>query len=151
MRIKQKPALCTVLFLLIPIVFLPAQEDDLDTALYAVGQLGGANLYFTYLTLGTVADGYVGGGYTADTASSLADDAINLSKGAIDSLQRIVDELTISRDDRDTIKKMIASYELLIGQANGLKSYIDDPEQSADYQTYREKAWKSIADLLQIQ
>ncbi len=151
MKIKQKSAVCILLLVFIPIVLLPAQEDDLDTALYAVGQLGGANLYFTYLTLGTVADGYVGGSYTSETASSLADDAINLSRGAIDSLQRIVDELIVSQDDRGTIKKMISAYELLIGQANGLKSYIQDSSQSADYQIYREKAWKSISELLQIQ
>jgi hypothetical protein len=44
---------------------------------------------------------------------------------------------------------MVEAHELLIRQAQGLLSYIDDPESSEEFQRYRQAAWEKIAAILE--
>jgi hypothetical protein len=126
---------------------LSAQEED--PALYAVGALGASNLYSSYVVLATVADGYASASYSENTARDLAEESIALHESSVEALRRLVAENVVSASDRAIVSDMIEAHELLIRQAEGLLSYIDDPDASEQFQQYREAAWEKISTILE--
>jgi hypothetical protein len=124
-----------------------AQEED--PALYAVGALGASNLYSSYVVLATVADGYASASYSETTARDLAEESIALHESSLEALRRLVDENVVSESDRAIVADMIEAHELLIRQAEGLLSYIDNPDASEQFQRYREAAWQKISAILE--
>jgi hypothetical protein len=127
---------------------LSAQEEE-DPALYAVGALGASNLYSSYVVLATVADGYASASYSENTARDLAEESIALHESSVEALRRLVAENVVSASDRAIVSDMIEAHELLIRQAEGLLSYIDDPDASEQFQQYREAAWEKISTILE--
>lgn len=123
---------------------------ELDPSLFAVGSLGASNLYFSYVVLGTVADGYASRGYGADMARSLAEEAIALNRSSRNALQTLIDNGRIAEEDREVVSQMIEAHGLLIEQAQALLTYIDDRSQTEQFQRYREQAWELISSVLGI-
>lgn len=126
---------------------LGAQQQD--PALYAVGALGASNLYSSYVVLATVADGYASASYSENTARDLAEESIALHESSVEALRRLVAENVVSASDRAIVADMIEAHELLISQAEGLLTYIDDPDSSEQFQQYREAAWEKISTILE--
>jgi len=124
--------------------------ESLDPSLFAVGSLGASNLYFSYVVLGTVADGFASRGYGADMARSLAEEAIALNDGSRDALQSLLDEGRVAEEDREVVSQMIEAHGLLIQQAEGLLAYIEDRSRTEQFQRYREQAWERISAVLGI-
>jgi hypothetical protein len=124
--------------------------DQLDPSLFAVGSLGASNLYFSYVVLGTVADGFASRGYGKDMARSLAEEAIALNRGSRNALQTLIDQGRVADADRDVVSEMIEAHGLLIQQAQGLLSYIEDRSQTEQFQRYRQRAWEKISAVLGI-
>lgn len=126
----------------------PSLYSEEDPQLYALGVVSASNLYFSYLVLGTVADGYAAGGYGADIATRLAEESIALTRSSIDALRMLLSTGSVGGEDRDVLEGLIETHQLLLGQANGLMSYIEDSSQTADFLRYRDQAWQQISRLL---
>ena len=142
---KKLAVVLVVLSMLVPVASAHAEED---ARLYALGMVSASNLYFSYLVLGTVADGYASGGYGADMATNLTEEAIALTRSSIDALQMLVSDSAIAGDDRDVVEGLIETHQLLLRQAIGLLSYIEDPENTEEFLRYRDLAWKNISQML---
>lgn len=127
----------------------PSVAQEEDPALYAVGALGTSNLYSSYVVLATVADGFASGSYGEATARDLAEESIALHQGSVDALRQLIERNAVSESDRDVVSDMIEAHELLIRQARGLLSYVENPESSAEFQRYRDAAWEKIASILE--
>ena len=122
-----------------------------DAVLVALGTLGASNLYYSYLTLGTTADGFVGGTYNGQVAISVANEAIFMNGNARGGLAKLIDSPTIAREDRDVLVVMVQTYDILNNQAKALIQFIsDDKDDGSTYQKYRAEAWKRIVDLFGI-
>jgi hypothetical protein len=128
-----------------------ALGPEADPALYAVGALGASNLYATYFLLGTLADGYATDAYTVSFADELARDVIGLSESSVDVLEELLTDDGLVGEDRRLVREMIRAHTLLINQAWGLISYIEDAEDTDDWFRYRRAAWELITELLQIE
>lgn len=122
--------------------------QDEDPALYAVGTLGVSNLYSSYVVLATVADGYASASYGETTARDLAEESIALHNSSVEALNRLLDRNVVSDSDRSIVEDMVEAHELLIKQAEGLLAFIEDPEDSEQFQRYRQAAWEKIATIL---
>lgn len=145
-RYRMVFAVAAVAFVLAGPILLAQEEDP---ALYAVGALGASNLYSSYVVLATVADGYASASYSENTARDLAEESIALHESSAQALRRLLDENVVSESDRAIIIDMVEAHELLIRQADGLLSYIDDPDNSEQFQQYREAAWEKISTILE--
>lgn len=139
-----------ILCLVIVIGSATVVAQDEDPALYAIGALSASNLYNTYFLLGTLADGYANAAYPASFARDLTRDVIGLSESAVDVLGELVAQDDVVPEDRRLVERMIQAHNLLINQAWGLISYIDDPEDTDDWFTYKEQAWEEITSILGI-
>ncbi len=144
-----------ILLLLVFVLFLPpavaAQPKDADPALYAVGALGASNLYNSYFLLGTLADGYATGAYTAQFADELARDIIGLSESAVEVLEELSDMEAITGGDRRLVSRMIRAHELLIQQSWGLITYVEDTSQTEAWFYYRRLTWEAITEILELE
>jgi hypothetical protein len=130
---------------------LVAQSEDADPALYAVGALGASNLYNSYFLLGTLADGYATGAYTAEFADELARDIIGLSESAVEVLEDLSDDGAIAGGDRRLVSRMIRAHELLIQQSWGLITYVEDTSQTEAWFYYRRLTWEAITEILELE
>ncbi len=139
--------LVAVTLLLVPAFGVQAEEDP---KLYALGMISASNIYFSYLVLGTVADGYASGGYGADMARNLTEEAIALTRTSIDALELLRGDAGVADEDLEVVNGLIETHELLLGQANGLLSYIDDPDDRDDFLHYRDLAWRNISSMLDL-
>lgn len=127
------------------------QATSPDAVLVALGTLGAANLYYSYLTLGTVADGYVSGTYDGRIAISVANEAIFMNGNARAGLATLIDSPSIAREDRDVLVVMVQTYDVLNNQAKALIQFISDQkDDGSEYQKYRTEAWKRIVELFGI-
>jgi hypothetical protein len=122
-----------------------------DPTLVALGALGASNLYFTYLTLGTVADGYVSGTYEPQVAVSVANESIFMNTTAMNNLSKMLDSASLAKEDKDVVAYMVKTYDVLISQAKALVQFISNQkDDGSTYQKHRGEAWKRIVDLFGI-
>ena len=122
-----------------------------DPTLVALGALGASNLYFSYLTLGTVADGYVSGTYEPQVAISVANEAIFMNTTAKTNLEKLLESANLAKEDKDVVSYMVATYDILINQAKSLVQFISNQkDDGTSYQKYRTEAWKRIVELFGI-
>jgi hypothetical protein len=148
-RVNSRAFLVLVVVLLLGGTASQGFAQNEDPALYAVGALGASNLYSSYVVLATVADGFASGSYSENTARDLAEESIALHESSVDALTRLVDLNVVSESDRAIVSDMIEAHELLIQQAEGLVAYVDDPDNSEQFQQYREAAWEKISTILE--
>ncbi len=140
-------------FLLIVVALLgvPAFSQDDDPTLYAVGAIGASNLYFSYVVLGTVADGYVSQGYSPELVRALAEETIALNQTSIEALAPVTADNAISQSDRTVVQRIIEAHSTLILQAESLLDYLDDEGSAAQYQRHRRVAWEQISAILALE
>jgi len=123
-------------------------QDMLEPSLVAVGTVGAANVYYSYLAIGAAADSYVGGSYEAPLAVAIANEVTYLNEGTIKSLQAMVSKNGLSSDDKAALQYLIDTYLVLNKQAKELVSFISNKRNDGSaYQTYRTNAWERIRKL----
>lgn len=145
----RRHRLLVMLLVVLTVSFATAQEED--PALFAVGALGASNLYNAYFLLGTLADGYATDAYTADFTDELARDVIGLSESATEVLEEMLSSPGLSPSDAQLIERMADAHELLINQAWGLISYVEDQNDTQDWFRYRRLSWEAIRELLDLE
>ncbi len=122
------------------------------SVLEAFGATSSLALYNTYITIGSIADGYVGETYDSEYTVTLMDEQLAM----IDKIIEYIDQLAvdkksgISTDDKDYLLDMKACLKDLRREAEGLKEYARDDSQSGSdkYNEARTAAWAKIEDLL---
>ena len=123
-----------------------------DEALTAIGALGGAYMYTTYLSIGAIADGHYYEVYDDQTTVSLMGELMNLANSAAGSLQMPVKTGSLTPEDFAYVNEIITTLGLLSRQAEGFKTYVEtgDENQATIYDSYRNNAWTKISELLEI-
>jgi len=147
---KRLLALAVVLSLFAVPAFSQDSSDD-DPALYAIGAIGASNLYFSYVVLGTVADGYVSQGYSPELVRALAEETIALNQTSIEALAPVTGDQGISTADRQVVQRIIEAHSTLILQAESLLDYLDDEVSATEYQRHRRTAWEQISSILALE
>ncbi len=124
----------------------------LDPALVALGSMGASNLYYSYLTLGAVADGFVNQSYEARVAVSVANEAIYMNNASIQSLSNLAESRRLGQADQEVLLFLIETYQLLNNQARSLITFIgNERDDGSQYQKYRTEVWSRIVNLFGIQ
>jgi len=125
-----------------------AQEE----ALTAIGALGGAYMYTTYLSIGAIADGHYYEVYDDETTISLMSELMNLTGSAAGSLAKLVQTGKLTPEDFSFVNEIITTLGLLGRQAEAFRTYVEggDEEQATLYDSYRNNAWEKISELLEI-
>ena len=123
-----------------------------DEALTAIGALGGACMYTTYLSIGAIADGHYYEVYDDETAISLMSELMNMASSAAGSLASLVKTGTLTPEDFGFVNEIITTLGLLSRQAETFRSYVEggDESQATLYDSYRNNAWAKISELLEI-
>jgi hypothetical protein len=147
---KRLGALAVVLLLLTVPGFSQESTTD-DPALYAIGAIGASNLYFSYVVLGTVADGFVSQGYSPELVQALAEETIALNQTSIEALAPVSGDSGISAADRQVVQRIIEAHSTLILQAESLLDYINDDASASEYQRHRRTAWEQISSILALE
>lgn len=125
-----------------------------DVALETLGSTSGLLTYQIYIGIGAIADGYTSEAYSKETVVNLMDEQISSCKMINEQFQKLLGSGFItSADDMKYVRDFIATVDLLSNEANALKVYVNDKTDanSASYQSYREKAWKSLSGLIGIE
>lgn len=112
----------------------------------ALGTLGGANVYLTYLTLGAVYDNVAAGTYDRTTAEKLVLSVRSLAETSVRRLQEVADE----GGDDDVLASIRGLYKALRHEADALLAYIRSGSEKdrKTFQEERTKVWRRIADAL---
>jgi hypothetical protein len=129
-----------------------AEDEKTGLLLETIGVLSGHGIYLTYVSVGTLADGYAKKTYKNDFAAKLMQEYIQLSNVSKNQLIKLSGSSALSADDLGYIKRLISTYSLLIEEAQGYKEFITtgDKKYLKIYSDKREEAWKMISGLLNI-
>jgi len=123
-------------------------EENIDPSLVAVGAIGAANVYYSYLAIGSAADSFVSGTYDAGLAIAISNEVIFLNEGVIKSLQAMIAKNGLSTEDKNALRFLVETYGILNLQAKELVTFITDKKNDgAGYQEYRSSAWARIQKL----
>ncbi len=129
---------------------LQAGDRHTGLLLETIGVLSAQGIYLTYTSIGTLADGHSKGTYKNDFAVKLLNEYNTLCRTSMKQLNKLLSSGVLGDPDIKFVSKLIQTYELLIGEANGYKNYILTG-QRAHIKVYSEKrraAWSNISDLL---
>ncbi len=126
----------------------PDASEASDPTLRALGAVGISNLYFGYVSLASVADGYASGAYAGETSISLARESMAFHRTARSELQSLLDAGRLAAEERPILQDMIEAHGLLIRQAEGLITFVSNPGESDDFRRFRDEAWQLISGLL---
>lgn len=121
------------------------------SVLEAFGATSSLAVYNTYITIGTIADGYVGETYDAEYTIDLMDEQITMISTVVDYIDKILNDSKsgVSADDKDYLREMKACLNDLYDEAEGLKEYATDNNSGTDkYNAARDAAWAKIEELL---
>lgn len=134
------------------LVFLLPFSINANDLLKSLGVLAGQNVYLTYAAIGSTADGYINGSYSAEEAAGLMDTYQNFSQQSADLLDELGKSKLIKVEDRPTIHELKKTYFVLQKQAAEFKKYITlgDQVHIEGYEVNRMIAWKSISKILSL-
>jgi hypothetical protein len=147
----MKKILCVLLLLVSAAALVPAQESESVSprdGLSVLATMAPSSMYFAYMSLCAVGDGYVGLVYDGSTAAEFARETVDKLETERAKVTNLKEFFTV-QSDIDVIDMMIETYGHLIEQAEELIAFIEDPEKSG-FQESRNKAWKNIAALLKL-
>jgi hypothetical protein len=127
--------------------------DPQQVLLQTTGALCAQGLYLTYTSVGTLADGYAKKVYDKDTTNQSLNAYIAIIKRIKEQLTTLQQSGAL-KDDADTafVTKVLATYELLNGEATAFQSFLSSGAQDdVDvYSSRRKAAWKNIQEILGI-
>jgi hypothetical protein len=147
-RTKLLTSLCLVLVIFLVGTEIPAQDVNLQ----AVGALSSANLYLTYIAIGSVADGHSREVYSNEFADSLLSSIIDIAGNSMRSLAQVLETEDLDETDTIYVKEAIDTLKVLIDQAESYKTYIDkkSPQYAEIYNNYKQIAWQQVTELLNL-
>ena len=121
-----------------------------DKMLRTIGALGASNLYMTYVSIGTVADGHVKKSYDDNAAENLLSSISQFALGVNKSLQELLDSEQLTEADTVFVVEMQDTLSILVNQSDDFQKYIDtgDEEHARSYKSNRKEAWSRIEALL---
>ena len=113
--------------------------------------MAGQNVYLTYAAIGSTADGYINGSYSAEEAAGLMDTYQGFSEQAAQLLTELAANKALKPEEKVTVMEL-KTYLILQKQAAEFKKYITLGDQAFidGYEVNRSVAWKRISRLLQI-
>ena len=123
-----------------------------SNVLNALGTMAGQNVYLTYAAIGSTADGYINGSYSAEEAAGLMDTYQGFSEQAAQLLTELATSKALKPEEKVTVMELKKTYLVLQKQAAEFKKYITLGDQAFidGYEVNRSVAWKRISRLLQI-
>ncbi|WP_455382609.1 hypothetical protein [Salinispira pacifica] len=121
-----------------------------ERALSAVDTVGSTQLYFTFLSLGLLADGYAKGVYDRTTALSLIEEIKSLSASAQKALAQVNSGNDVSEEVAALLVDMGDALDALSSQADGLAAFVEQKDDGTSFQTHRQAAWQKISAILGI-
>lgn len=140
------------IFIALFLILSPAFPAENALELEALGALGGANAYLTYVSLGNIADSTMKNLYPVNTAIKMIKEILALAVQSKSYIQKLMDKNIIQGNELIFGKKITAAYTLLIEEGNSLLTYFKNksPANLSIFQTARKKAWDSLNDLLKF-
>ncbi|BDA78257.1 hypothetical protein LPTSP3_g11870 [Leptospira kobayashii] len=120
--------------------------------LESIGTLSAQGLYLTYMSIGTLSDGFVSQAYDKETTENIMNSYVNLSKICKDQISTLIKEGNLSAEDKKFLKEIESTYGHLILQGQAILGYIatSDQTQLKVFESNRLEAWKKIAKILDI-
>ncbi|WP_411823123.1 hypothetical protein [Leptospira sp. 'Mane'] len=120
--------------------------------LESIGTLSAQGLYLTYMSIGTLSDGFVSQAYDKETTENIMNSYVNLSKICKDQISVLIKEGNLSNDDKKLLKDIESTYGYLILQGQAILGYIatSDQSQLKVFESNRLEAWKRITTILNI-
>lgn len=120
------------------------------------GSVSAIAIYNTYITIGSIADGYTNETYDANYVSTLMTEQSAMIDVINQSLQACVDddsEGALDSVDKKYISDFIVALEYLRKEAEGFQEYVSNESESGlnKFSKNRDLAWKKIAELLELE
>lgn len=131
-----------------------AQNTPKETiALETIGAMGGSTLYLSYISIGTLADGFEKKVYEKDQAIQLVNSVLNLLNVMKNYLEKGMSNGLFVGEDADFANKMTDCCNLLVIQAGHFVTYAKtgDRKYATEFDKARKQSWASIAKLLGFQ
>lgn len=130
----------------------PPKSTETQLLHETIGVLSAQGIFLTYVSIGTIADGYAAGTYDYATASDLLSSASNISRICRTQLESLSKAKSLQGDDIKYVYGLIEVYDLLIAQSDAYATYMETEkdEHREAYSVSRDKAWEKIAILLDI-
>jgi hypothetical protein len=127
-------------------------EDEKAVLCETLGLLATMQLYQTYLNIGLLADGKAEGVYSAETVSELLGSIIHPLDQVEEQLTK-VSQLKLTNEDRDTVKVLVKTLQLLRQQGKALVNFWNTgkEEDAKLYETSRTAAWRELSGLLKLE
>ncbi len=145
-----------IVFLFIVMMVVPqsvmGQSDD-DPLLKSLGASLAGNLYFAYMSIGSIADGFEKKVYTAQNVADLMEANNNLLDSLTQVLRDSTGEYEYAESDIGFIESTIDILDQLKKLANTLVKYTKDKaKKTADeFAKIKDSAWADISSLLGIE
>jgi hypothetical protein len=127
-------------------------EDEKAVLCETLGLLATMQLYQTYLNIGLLADGKAEGVYSAETVSELLGSIIHPLDQVEEQLTK-VSQLKLTNEDRDTVKVLVKTLQLLRQQGKALVNFWNTgkEEDAKLYESSRTAAWRELSGLLKLE
>jgi len=150
--------LCLTLFLFVghPISSDPKKDktksDPHASLLFTVGTLAAQGLYLTYVSMGTLTDGFSAQAYDKETAQQIMESYVSLSKVCQNQLSNLLQETKLTPEDKKVLREIEITYSYLINHGQAFLDYLSSNDASylATFDENRKMAWSRIARILQI-
>jgi hypothetical protein len=139
--------LLAVLLAATPASALLADTGADPALLAAVGTLGGANAYTSYMAMGAVVDGWVHDVYPKDKVTRIAALLRHLAETSGAELQGVLASGAPHQGDRGYVQGMIDAYGALAQAAAAVATWVETGDRKA-FDEARERAWRAIVTAL---
>ena len=138
---------------LLLVILLPVSLFSAGSNMETIGVLSGQNLYFMYTSLSMLADAQEAGIYKSDFTINLAKDIQASSRKSRASLQKLIDDKSLSSGDSDTVKGLLDVYDSLDSLSLAVVNYAEsrNTESKKQVDKYRTKSWERIQLLLKLE
>lgn len=145
-----------VAFALFTGIFSSAYSQCSTPVLESFGSISAIAIYNTYITIGSVADSYVGEVYESDYVITLMSEQKGMIEVVSESLNACIKDNSagkLSEEDKEYLQQMIKCLEYLGDEADGLLEYAETNSEDAldKYSVGRDNAWELISELLGIE
>jgi hypothetical protein len=150
---RSRIAILLVIVLFVPYLAQAANAAGEDALLKTIGASLAGNLYFAYMTIGAMADGFEKEVYTADQMESLMQANDKLLSNITDVIKESMTKYKYSKEDLTYIKGVIDAIKLLQSMSNSVEKYSQDKstDTADEFAGFRKKAWAKISSLLGLE
>jgi hypothetical protein len=120
--------------------------------LQTIGAMGASALYLSYLSIGTVADGYSSKTYDEKRAADIVSEVLSIIKVNSNYLEKLISERELTGGDVQFARKMISTFKLLTSEGESFIRYTksQSDEDIRQFHGYRKRAWALISELLNL-